>query len=275
MNIQDLNWLITDNYFDKFAYEPYQGFDLVESHIRAAHPEKYTPLVVEDQRFPKEFSWMRLHACASNYLYFWCMRPDPDRERLDQSVGAIIVKPLAAASDVIVDTLLLQFKLTVLVDRIIVCTTLFFLHNFITFKDDPCALTMKGAGFYTLEQLDYCFSSWSNLFVQPINLIANLFSPTFDVSASAGMLQYAYEIITPKKETEAILDQGRVKYLREHCGWKDVTDEMLISLGQVAHNRFNLSYFNAFGNKNKIYITASWRENHGHGIITDHWDSNY
>jgi len=240
MDIRDLNWLMTDQELSPFSL--YSSLDekhsLVDAHFRAAHPDNYWPLAIEDQRFPKEFSWMRVHACAFDYLYFWCIKPDSKGEvfSLQQRVAAIFVKPLAAVSDCIIDTVLLNIKFAILIDRIAIYTLSLFLRMFISLENHPKTMPstedriymlMTEAGLHAAIQGLFFSQSIFTLCNQPINVIGNLFSPKADFLAMLFELDYGYVVINPQDEEEYVLDQGIIKYLREHCGWEHVTDAML------------------------------------------------
>jgi len=242
MNIDDFNWLVSDQYF-----EAPLDFRLIESHIRAAHPEKYSPLDVEDDRFSKEFSWMRIHAWASSYLYFWCIQPAPNGKSPSpvQRYVAVFVKPQGALLDASVDTLLLLIKLALLAERVVTCTAVFFLKSLITVESTQNTSTVRYVFAHTCIQFLFFLQSCVRLCIQPYNILVNLFSPQIDLPAILVSLSLSYAIKNPYKKREIILDQGRVKYLREHCGWEYVTDTTLKSL--ECFNPYHVRYFEKEG----------------------------
>jgi len=255
MNITDLNWLVTDQNFYTNAYTPYEGFDLVESYIREAHPEKYSQITVEDKRFPKEFSWMRVRGGASEHLYLWCIKPGPDGTglSLQQRVAAVVLKPLAAVSDAAINTVLVPLKLALLIDRVVILAISFFLGIFIPLKAPSYTLTIPQLCDHALKQLGYFGVSLVRVCVQPIGVGINFFSPRTNFSD----FFLSYLITDAEGNKEHILDQGRVKYLREHCGWEHVTDERIKSLNLFSNQNYNLHYFER--SDGKVCIDAHWK----------------
>lgn len=256
-SLDTLSPLLTNAYYGSSAYEAYQGFQVVEADIRAAHPEKYRALKIEDPRFSNS-SWMRIHAWSLTYLTLACIKPLTEDGRLTagQYAASLVFKPFAAVFDGAVNTGLLPIKLIVLIDRMVNST-----FNALLQRNHPKgALTLGDAASDTGMQVGYMFGSLFKILIQPLNICASVISPKWDLFFYFGRISCAYKIICDQpgeeRKEELLLDQSRVRYLREKCGWHHVSDEHFKSLG-ARGSQYALSYFDMNG---KICIKAQWEQ---------------
>lgn len=275
MSVSDLGWLLADQYLPGAApYQPYQGFQIVESDIRAAHPDKYTPITIEDSRFSHPPSWIRIHAWATTYLHLWCIKPHPNHADISgtQRLYAIFLKPATTVLDATINTLLFPIKLTILIDRIVVVTTC----SLFRFKQSKEGLSIETAWINTHYQMSCMLQGLFAVVLQPATILANVISPRWDFMVNMSFGGISYDVFNKTdNKTERILDQGKVKYLRERCGWQDVTDEMFKTLNYSMGDHYHLSYFS---DHDELRIDAHWKKTITVGtmiIITNYNDSNH
>lgn len=247
--------LLTDVHYEHLPYSPWGGFNTIESDICSAYPEKYTIINVQDSRFVNP-SWINIHSWSTSYLALWSIKPTQDHYTITKYLVSLSFKPLAALFDTTVNTMLVPAKLLVLLDRILVVTakTAFHLHH------NPNDLTIRKSGYEFGNQLGYMLSSLLELVLQPINILPNMITPKWDLFLHTKSLVWSYTIVNKEGEIELILDQGRVKYLREKCGWEHVTDEAFKALSNSfssSLHHYVLSYFEQDG---KLCIKANWED---------------
>jgi|GEM_PF-1557360 len=254
MDIQgfiDSSGVLTTSNYEEAPYTRWGSFNLLESDIRNMHPEKLSPKSVEDPRFAN-LSLVNTHAWAFSYLHLWCTRPQSIEGDIStkQRLVAIFCKPIAALSDAVMNTAFLPLKLALLVDRVAMTCFTFILRT--SLHGPSLSLTWgcsKGQFFTTLGSIIY-------LVCQPINVIANLFSPHYDLFRRIP--GWSYEVYNKDNATETILDQGRVHFLRKYLGWQDVEDTALKATStNMIPTLDRLSYVIK---GDKVLITATWTE---------------
>lgn len=246
-----VNLFKTDDYED-FAFYPRFGLTMVESHIRASNPIKYSPLTIQDTRFSNS-SWMRIHACSLFYITLWCVKPQNSPEiKIAQHLTSILIKPIAACSDACVNTILLAAKVVIAV------------NDFFVKVIKKCIFLEKDAGFAvsgdywkaTISQLGITLKCYLEVVLQPITILPNIVSPKYDFNFLFDRYNWSY--LVKNKDTdqdEIILDQGKVKYLRERLGWEHVTDEVFKTLLSPGSSAYRIEYS---GEDKKLFVTAEW-----------------
>lgn len=251
-SILDNTGFLTTSDFHTSRYVPDGSFSGLECDIRSCHLDHFTPLQTQDTRFTDK-SWMNVHAWALSYLHLWCIRPQSidGSISLKQRVGAIILKPFAALLDMTVDSVIFCCWSVVLIDAIIM--------NLLSklFNQPATGIPLIDAVKHISAQGDFLIKSLERFFFQPPNVVLNLLSPTLDGSYLLGLLPgFSYIVQHKGRGREVLLDQGRVQYLKEHLGWKHVSDAILKS-APVGYSTQEISYWEQ---DSKIYIQVSWSQ---------------
>ncbi len=184
-------------------------------------------------------TFMRLNACALLKLRHWCLHPtDSTTQKVAQYTARIFFSPLAATWDLTANTLLLGLK--------ILAYPVIRLAKDLDSSDRDCL----NANIYF--QMKMVGDSIKGIFTACIgSLTWCLAGPQRASQIDMGSL-WGYEVLlleksdlneTSKIEEKILLDTNRVRYLREHCGWEDLTDEQLKNMNpSFSPPNANVSY---------------------------------
>lgn len=213
---------------------------------------------IEDFRFNKNIeyqrignsSFMRINACAALRLSLWCIKPEESNLKLFcKHVCFFVLKPFAISFDIAMNTALLVAKIA-----FIALVAIGKCIQKVSFSDVQLGFTLDYGGkniTYHLGTLNTYLGSaiLSGLAFTIIEFVAGAaissllatsaavttslaagvaytiltaFGPKYDIFFRVlNFYAWAYEV---NDETELVLDQGKVKYLEEVCGWKDMLE---------------------------------------------------
>ena len=220
------------------AYLEFGNFKLLESCIRLSRGD--ASVKVLDPRFDKEYSWKDLHACSDLRLALWCIKPtDSKAHKCLQHVVHIIGRPATCLLDYGVDFTITTAK------------TIIAAHNLLFAVGSKIILPFRDAHFRDVgddfrgffSSFGYCFESFCEAIGRALSIV---FLAHFIGPKAGNLLSYPVKNLETGIE-ETILDANRVKFLKEKCGWEDVSDEAIKALAsQFSWSKFfrdtNLSY---------------------------------
>ena len=259
----------TSNYTDR-VYDKSNDFKLVASHYM--RQKQNTRLDVVDKRFVEDphsgignCFLMRVHACASLHLGFWCLKPTDSHgnenttgKKVVQYFAGVILKPVAAIADVSIDGVLLVVKVAMIPIVLIGKTFQKMLHP----KQDIGFCTEIGYVFYNaiVQLANFCISCEYLLYQGVACVTLNWLGPRLDLFFRySDSFNFGYEI---KKEQGdkplRLLDYGRVQYLKYQFGWTAKDFKILQDTKGFFHWAFPsqpITY--SYGNM-KLKLKASW-----------------
>lgn len=224
-------------------------------------------------------SFMRVNACAALHLQLWCLQPsDSTAKKITQYFANIIVKPFALVFDLVANLALAVMKMAlltiVLVGKVIQkCGGAADVQFFDTL--DYGVKNLSHHGNHTFSAfVNFATSGMTALFLSvtagsivilsstivpsfltyfaSAYVISNLLGPKYDLFfRTFEFYHWSYKA----NEKTCILDQGRVKYLRETCGWTHVRDETLKDTSPAWIQEVSVNY--GF-TEEKFYVSARW-----------------
>ncbi|MEI8300075.1 MAG: hypothetical protein WCG10_00490 [Chlamydiota bacterium] len=253
-----IDYLVQSENFHLGSYEPFGSFDLLESHIRLSRGD--TPIEVVDPRFETPYTtWKQLHACSALRLTLWCLKPsDSISHKILQNVVYIVCRPVACILDLGVDLSLSLVKTLIFVDLVAIRIV----QEIVIYKrlSDVTSVVDLSSESKLLANSWNCFLySYVSALVQIWDIILTIH---FSGPGGGGLWSYsACNLDT--RQNELVLDLGKVKFLREKCGWEHVTDEVLKKLGNTWSfvNFINRDTFSYQATSNRYYIEAEFNRN--------------
>jgi len=199
----DLLWLLDTADYSTNAYLA-GGCDALEQCIRYTHRDRYSYEEVTDSRFDNR-DLSKMHANSLLYLSIWCRKPTTSWKEKTFHYLAGHLKPVAALTDIVVNISLLAGKTALTV------------YNRSIFE-----------GQLPTYELAYVVHSVVMTIMFACLLPVHFFVPQHDFLDMTGWFyNVSYVGDDYQSKNDSILDPGRVKYLREKCGWSDITDEIL------------------------------------------------
>ncbi|MEI8300076.1 MAG: hypothetical protein WCG10_00495 [Chlamydiota bacterium] len=231
-----IDYLLQSENFHLGPYEHFGSFDLLESHIRLSRGD--TPIEVVDPRFETPYTtWKQLHACSALGLTLWCLKPsESPKHKVLQHVVYIVCRPMACILDLGIDLSLSLVKTLIFVDLVV--TRL--VQEIVIYKhlSDSISVVDLSSEFKLFDNGLRCFAhSLVSIFSQIAEILLTIH---FSGPVGGGLWSYSVRNLDAKQD-EVVLDQGKVKFLREKCGWEHVTDEVLKKLGNT---RFLVDFIN-------------------------------
>lgn len=192
---------------EDFVEAPYDffgnsNFRILESHIRLSRGD--TPIQVVDPRFETPYTtWKQLQACANLRLTLWCLKPsDSSLNKMLQYGIYVIGKPVACVLDLGVDSLLCIARTIVISEYV-----------------------------YFIKGWRRGLESFVKVFSQLLDTVCLV-----HFLGPRGSRMWSYYVKNrTTNQNEFILDAGKVRFLREKCGWEHVTDEKFKELGNVMY----------------------------------------
>ena len=206
-------------------------FDFFDYNILNYHVEKaHDPSIdrdVADFRFNEHIDYqgignsdlMRVNACAVLRIHFWCLKPEKTwRWTVVKYVANVLVKPFAALHDLVLNVAFLVAK--------VVMAILIVIGKLLEKAYDPSKnVELWNATKYSLKNA-YCqleetviasciFAMYQLATLTTVNLLGPKYDPFFRLG---DQYNWSYWV----NYDEQIFDDGRVRYLQEKCGWKDV-----------------------------------------------------
>jgi hypothetical protein len=276
--------IIETNFFDEPAYstEYPKDFAVVESDIMILHSDRYSIVEpVKDVRFSDK-AWNRIHASALESLVLWTIKPtDSKLEQTLRKWVFIAVSPSAVIFDVIVNTALSVPKLAVVGTSYIASG----IQSVVLWKES----SIDVFGMIKDRNTDLFFRSvvrsYLNIGQNILDIFFSIVQTVVDVGPTLESKYewsyWIYPMSIPKnqnyyternslsiQEAELVLDQNKVKFLRESCGWSEVDDKKLLSCHEpydeydliessLGKDRMRLTY--AHG-KEAPLIRSQWTE---------------
>jgi hypothetical protein len=252
--------MIHTDYYTGSSYRRNSDFSLVASHICATKLLTAFTKKVEDFRF-NEFvpyigignsSIMRLNACAYLRVNMWCLKPGGTWEKKAiQYLGCVLLKPLAAASDVLLNTALLVIKISMMVGVVTgkSMQKIFSSKKSVDFRN-TLKYSARNIGYQIKALFDSCLPLLYQCFaVLSVNWAGPKIGFKFD---SHEQFHWAYFV----NQHELVLDTNRVKYMKEKCGWGGLPEETFKTYCQPSKKpSVRISYFENFGT---LHFHAEW-----------------
>jgi hypothetical protein len=232
----------TNNYtFDPSIID--QRMWLIPCHINDHMNKRFWKADGVDGRFNCEYQGiengllMRANACASLRLTLWCLRPNGSKPL--QYAAHVLLKPVAAAFDLVVNTALLVMKFVLghgyFIGRMI--------HKIYNPNEVEFWRGYRNSLWNIVNQAAHVRDSFYFAFYQTLGgCIANLAGPKYDLffrESSQFHWQYLIYPGANNLSTLSILDSGRVKFIKETCGWEPTSLEVpAINLHNTVYYRF-------------------------------------
>ena len=270
----------TSNYTDR-VYNKSNDFNLVAFHYMRQLQNTHLEEVV-DKRFVEDphpgignCFLMRVHACASLHLGYWCLKPtgsdgneNTTGKKVVQYFAGVILKPVAAIADVSIDGVLLVFKVAMIPIVLVGKTFQKMLHP----KQDIGFCKEIGDVFYNaIGQLaNFCISCEYLLYQGVACVTLNWLGPRLDLFFRySDSFNFGYEI---KKEQGdrplRLLDLGRGQYLKDNCGWTNKDFKILKDSKGFFHWPFPSQPITYSFTVNKLILKASWIQEERFGNVT-------
>ena len=254
-HFMSIDFILQPENFHLGPYEHFGSFDLLESHIRLSRGD--TPIEVLDPRFETPYTtWKQLHACSALRLTLWCLKPsDLTSHKILQHVVYVACRPMACILDLGVDLSLSLVKTLIFVDLVV--TRL--VQEVVIYKrlsDITFVVDLSSDSKLLASSWNCCLYSYLSAVVQILDIVLTIhfFGP------SGGYLWFYPARNLDTLQNEIVLDPGKVKFLREKCGWEHVTDEVFKKLGNTWSlvNFINSDTFSYQVTSSRYYIQAKF-----------------
>lgn len=277
MKVRVLSWAISlkvgmqlfhTSYYTNFAYRRDGNFDLVSWHLEK-NRNPSLPNQVEDFRFNQNVPYtgvgncplMRINACAFLHLHLWAIKPQHSLfQKAFRYVTSLFLKPVTALFDAFANTLLLAMKIA-----LIPLISLGNIFQKLTEKkqDEHFAKSLP----YLIKNItEHAGVTLTSIFTFTYQTIAsvsiNFLGPKYDLYCRLGdNFSWSYWIKDTSKpldeKDELIMDVGRVKYIKEKCGWMDISQHVWKTLCPPLSNPPTANLFYEL-KENTLHLKANW-----------------